>query len=346
MRALMLVSVLVTGTLILVGMVAVLGHGTVLHRRARREARIIEPIRFRILDALGDPFDPAVAGATLRELRRRERERLIVELAPAIHGESRHRLARAAELAGVVTNADAAARSRRSSRRLLGARLLTVLGADAPAMRALLADRVPPVRAQAAEWATDHPRPEVIDRLIDLLSDRVPLARFSAHDALVRIGQPTVAPLLARTSTLSARGRSEALSIARALPDPGFRAIALRALSEPEPTLRASACGLLAALALPDTEPALVARLHDDDVLVRAAAARALPHVSAKAAALHLPLLLRDPGFDVRRSAAHALRSMGPVGTLLLRRVGEGDDRFAAEMARQTLALPEELLRR
>ena len=53
---------------------------------------------------------------------------------------------------------------------------------------------------------------------------------------------------------------------------------------------------------------------------------------------------LQDPAWLVRRNAALALRSLGAPGELLLGRALREDDRFARDIARQTLDLPEPML--
>ena len=53
---------------------------------------------------------------------------------------------------------------------------------------------------------------------------------------------------------------------------------------------------------------------------------------------------LSDPAWGVRRNAALALRVLGPAGELLLGRALRDDDRFARDIARQTLDLPEPIL--
>lgn len=345
MRGAMLISVLVTGAAVVAGALGVFGHALLVRRRRRRDERVIAPARFELLDAL-DPFHPAAAAAALRGLHPRERARLIVELAPVMQGDSRARLGQVASEVGTVLVAERDLRSRRWPRRLLGARVLTVLGLEDPLMRAALGDRSVPVRAQAAEWATDHPDREIVDRLVTLLSDPVPLVRFSAHDALARIGWPAVDTLLARFSTLQPMGRAEALAIATSLPDPRFETAALRAATDADPRIRARALGLLCALASPASASIVLDRLADPDPGVRAAATRAATVVEPREALRRLPAMLRDPAFEVRRAAARSLRSAGAAGTLLLRRALEDEDRFAAEMARQVLDAPEELLQR
>jgi HEAT repeat protein len=57
--------------------------------------------------------------------------------------------------------------------------------------------------------------------------------------------------------------------------------------------------------------------------------------------AVSLQRCLRDPSWDVRRAAALALRGLGPVGEVLLRRALRDEDRFARDIATLALDLPE-----
>jgi HEAT repeat protein len=74
---------------------------------------------------------------------------------------------------------------------------------------------------------------------------------------------------------------------------------------------------------------------------VRTAAARALGKLRYRPAAAALATLLRDRAWDVRREVGLALRSLGPPGLLFLHRSLQDADRFAADMARHMLDLPD-----
>ena len=84
--------------------------------------------------------------------------------------------------------------------------------------------------------------------------------------------------------------------------------------------------------------------LDDDDARVRTAAAASLGQLGHWPAAVSLKRCLRDPSWDVRRAAALALRGLGPVGEILLRRALRDEDRFARDMAALALDLPEAVM--
>ena len=74
---------------------------------------------------------------------------------------------------------------------------------------------------------------------------------------------------------------------------------------------------------------------------VRAAAAQALGKLRHWPAAAALAALLRDRAWEVRRAAGFALRALGAPGLLFLRRSLQDTDRYAADMARHVLGLPD-----
>jgi HEAT repeat protein len=130
------------------------------------------------------------------------------------------------------------------------------------------------------------------------------------------------------------------LQVAAGIRDPVFIQPALRLSRGEDPVVRARAVALLGLVG----GEAAVARaqemLHDGDPRARAAATRALGNLAYWPAAPDLGKRLRDPSWEVRRQAGLALRAMGAPGQLVLRRATGDVDRFAADMARMTLALP------
>jgi HEAT repeat protein len=74
---------------------------------------------------------------------------------------------------------------------------------------------------------------------------------------------------------------------------------------------------------------------------VRAAAAASLGRLGHWPAATELARMLRDPAWIVRSQSALAMRRLGSPGHLLLRRALDDRDRFASDIARQVLDMPE-----
>jgi HEAT repeat protein len=108
--------------------------------------------------------------------------------------------------------------------------------------------------------------------------------------------------------------------------------------------VRAWAVRLVGAVGGDENATAVMQRLEDPAEQVRAAAALALGRLGHWPAAPALAARLSDPSWEVRRNAALALRVLGPAGELLLGRALRDEDRFARDMARQTLDLPEAML--
>jgi HEAT repeat protein len=91
---------------------------------------------------------------------------------------------------------------------------------------------------------------------------------------------------------------------------------------------------------------ALVRLLGDVDGAVREAAARAIGETGHWNAASALARCLGDPAFPVRRESALALRRLGGVGVLVLRRAREDANPFVVDMATQVLDLPDSVFHR
>lgn len=333
-RALLVLGILFAGSL-----AVIFGHGLWLRRRLRRTAPRLEQGR-RLLHAVAEGADPAAATALLRGWPLRLRVRLLTELSRSLSGESRGALRELARETGVTRHAASITRSPLWSRRLRGARLLTTLGGSEETMLPLLGDADPAVRAQAAEWASEHPTPRVIRTLLEMLADPNVLCRFTVQDSLLRLGGATTEPLAEFLGSHRGAVAAAALEVAGAIPDPRLLPAALALSGDPHPPARARAATLLGSLGGPEAAGAVAALLADPAAEVRAAAAGATAALGNWQGAAAVARLLRDPVWEVRRAAGLALRAMGDPGRLLLGRFRDDADRFAADMARQVLDLP------
>jgi hypothetical protein len=347
MRAIILAASILTASIVLVSILSILLHGAVVRARSRRHVKLIEPAQARLLESLEDPFDPAVGAREMCLLSAREAESILLSVSPAIEGESRTRLRLVAEEAGVVLHALRQVRSRRWSKRLEGARILSVLGVDSPQMEKLLDDPVAVVRAQACEWGATNPRPRVIDKLIRALNDPIPAVEFGAHDSLVRIGYQVVPALTTFLAQALPNLIGPALEVAIVLPDPQLRLAALSACNNPDPSIRARGIRLLRSLGSSDSIWAVTGGLRDPSEHVRSVAVSAYAALAPKQALYTIASMMKDPAYAVRREAGLALRRIGPAGTFVLRRVAaDSTDRYAAQMATHALDLQDELIAR
>lgn len=277
--------------------------------------------------------------AALERLGRRTQVRLLAEIAPSLSGERRARLGAVAARLGIARSAEAACRSRRWWRRLQGARLLTLIGSGDEVMPALLGDRHPLVRAQAAEWASDHPTAATLRLLVALLDDPHRIARFAVQDTLLRVGHPAIGVLAEGLLSMSARGIEAGLAVASRVVDPRLVPIAATLAEHDADSVRAAAARALGAQGGDVAVQVLTRLIEDEDPRVRAAAAASLGRLEHWPSATRLLPLLSDPSWGVRRESALALRAMGAPGAVILRTALTSEDRFAADIAAQALAL-------
>lgn len=291
--------------------------------------------------AISRPRDSLEGIAEFARLPWTVQQELMHEFGESLTGRGRERLAAVGIRAGAATRAEAMCRSRWWWDRLAGARVLTALDHDSPAMRPLLADRSAVVRAQAFVWAAGRDDAAVIDELVSRLADPARLCRFTVQDSLLRLGRPAASALARFLSNPEHAGLADGLSVARGLAQPELLPPALALASHPDEEVRARAAGVLGVLGGAEAEGALTRQLTDRAAGVRAAAARALGDSGAWMASSHLLDLLGDPHWPVRRESALALRRLGGAGHLTLRRALQHENHFVADMARQVLDLPE-----
>jgi hypothetical protein len=332
---------------VLVGLLLAIWSGRALWKTWR--GRVAEPAvqraRALLIRDLADARSTTETERAVRSLSANLQMQLFTGVGRQITGRQRSLIAELARKSGLYRRARSDCASMRWARRLRGIDALTLLGGGEPVAAPLLRDRSSYVRAQAAEWAVQHPTRPVLSALLDLLDDPDPTVRFAAADAVLRMGPAVVGAIAARLAEHADAERTDAgtvrlLQVAAGIRDPVFIKPALRLSRVEDPVVRARAVALLGLVG----GEAAVARaqemLHDGDPRARTAAARALGNLAYWPAAPDVGKRLRDSSWDVRRQAGLALRAMGAPGQLVLRRATGDEDRFAADMARMTLALP------
>lgn len=330
--------------LIAIALLLLVAHGAVQATFARLRERRIREARDALLAAARRGEADAAATEALRALPRERALSLLEELAPSLAGPEREALSAIARERGLIAHAEARCSSRRWRRRLHAVRVLALLGGGERAVPPLLADPRAEVRAQAAEWAAEHPDPATSFTLVTLLEDPARFVRFTAMDSLIRLRAAAVEPVAAAVAAPG--GPVSALEAASRIGDPRLAEPAQQRLDDPDPSVRAWAARVLGGLGGDVHAAAVAERLDDPDAEVRAAAAVALGRLGHWPSAPAIAGLLGDPDWTVRRNSALALRSLGPAGELLLQRALRDEDAFARDMAQQTLDLPEAVLPR
>jgi len=276
----------------------------------------------------------------LRQLPNNVQVMAFLEMSRNVTGAGKERLSFVARQVGLVDRAQKLCVSRRWTRRLRGARILSRLGVVDPLVQQLLSDPHPAVRAQAAEWAAAQPSVTVISAMLALLADPATQARFAVQDALLRMGGIVAGPLATFLETHTGRAAEAGLRVAESLAEPSFGPAALRLSRVDDVGVRIAAAKLLGAVGGAAAAERLMELLDDADSSVKAAAAQSLGRMQHWQAAALLAHRLRDSAWKVRRAAGLALRSIGAPGVLFLRRTLKEDDAFAADMAQQVLDLP------
>jgi len=339
--SLLLVFLTAIITLLMLTIVLLLAHGSWTEHRRRRRAPEIDRARAVLIEAfLGNPITDDDA-LHVRATNPRLIAHILLELSQWLRPSDSGGTDLIAVELGLNQPAREMVYSYRWPRRLAGARLLTLLDTGDDLMAALAADRHPLVRAQAAEWISAHPTPEMIAAVLPLLNDPDGLVRHAATDCLIRIGLPAgpaLAELLTRVDGINARS---ALVVAAEVNHPFLLEPVLARALEDDADVRRLAALVLGTLGGERAASVLDDLTRDDEPGVRAAAARSLGRLKHWPAAVGLARMLRDPDWNVRRESGLALRRLGAPGTLLLRRTTDSDDRFAADMAQLVLEVSE-----
>ncbi len=309
----------------------------------RWEALRLEPKRKAAQGILLQALEAgAVSGKPLEAvtaLPLRARIKLITDLSENLSGLKLKELANIANRLGILTHGEQLCRSRWWSQRVRGIRLFTALSEGEQIIPSLFSDASAIVRSELANWAADHPSPEMIHAVLRLLDDADGFCRFAAHNALCRMGSIVVQPLTCHIESQTGVALERAMAVVASLGHERFRDLARTLLGHTSPITRTHAIETLGKSGDPQSAPVVVDRLNDPAAQVRQAAAHALSRLKCWQAAPAVVRLLEDPIWMVRQEAALALQSFGAPGILLLRRSLANPDRFAADMARHVLDL-------
>lgn len=322
------------GGLLTVSLVATIGFAVYHARHDATRTRQLSLARRALVIA------SAEAGPTelqeVEELPFGIRVQSLIYLARAVTGPELRRVRAIAEQLGVVQAAQRMVTSRRWWKRLYGARILTMLGPESVQLMRLFHDSHPLVRAQAAEWVTTRYDAERIRELVNMVYDEVAFCRFSATDALLRIGTPAVPALLERLEQVDDITASPLLEITAGIGNPAVLGVGLRFTQSNEPQVRAGAARVLGTIGGAKSIAALTRLLSDDNSRVRAVATTELGRLEAwKEAPRIAEVMQHDEEWSVRRAAAHALRATGAPGELLLRKFERSSNQVLAALARE-----------
>jgi hypothetical protein len=309
-------------------------------RQTRHRSRT-ERGRALLADAISGRGTTSEGAEAFARLPWTVQQELLHEFGESLSGGGRRHLAALGIAAGCARRAEAMCRSWWWWDRLAGARVLTALDVDRAVMRPLLRDPSGVVRAQAFVWAAGRDDGAVIDELVSRLSDPERLCRFTVQDSLLRLGRLS-APSLARFLADPSRpGIVDGLRVARGIAVPSLLAPVTALAAHADADVRAGVAAVLGAIGGEAAQATLVVLLDDHSADVRATAARSLGEQGAWTTSSALLRMLGDTAWPVRRECALALRRMGGVGHLTLRKALAGNNAFAADMARQVLDLPE-----
>lgn len=261
---------------------------------------------------------------------------------------------RAMETSTLLPILSANLRSRRPTTRARAALLLTRPGIPALVEQTvpLLGDPDPDVRLVACSGLARAATPRAAEVLIWALVARVLpperiIERLGAPWAVETIlrtleeGPSPVSGVLATVTPCAGEVELDA-SLARALGiarDPRAATALAALLGRDSVEVRISAARALGKVGGAPCVPALIAALGSEDWPVRAQAAKSLGALGAVDALEPLEDCLSDRAWWVRANAARALRELGEPGIEALRRTLEHDDRYAADRAREQLAL-------
>jgi HEAT repeat protein len=273
---------------------------------------------------------------------------------PALPAAQVSAIGRAMEASALLSNLSARLESRRPTTRARAALLLTRPGIPVviEQIAPLLGDPDPDVRLVAcsglARTATPHAAEVLIWALVAraLPPERI-IERLGAPWAVETILltlQDGPSPIPDELAAIAPSGREVELdaSLARALGlahDPRGAPALAALLHSDSVEVRISAARALGRVGEPACLPALIEALDSEAWPVRAQAAKSLGALGATDALEPLEQCLSDRAWWVRANAARSLRELGEPGIEALRRTLEHEDRYAADRAREQLAL-------
>lgn len=336
MHGLLIAVLLAEATVFLAGIGLLIGHTAHRHSRSARLRPRLHTTRAMMAQVLaGSGHTPVLPQLPLDQV-----VLLLAEATRSVDVAARGPLVDLPAYSGLKNRAGRWCASRRWPRRLKGVRLMILLAAGEDVVPPLLDDPRAEVRSAAAAWATQHPSPARITRLVSMLDDGALSCRLAAQAGLIRLGRRAVMPLTAHLLGPAPSAVPNTLSVAARLNDPALREPALAHRAHPDPAARAAVAQLLSSLGGTEAVGTLEGFLADPAATVRAAAAAGLGALGHWPSAPLLSGRLGDQAWEVRRAAGLALSSLGGPGRLYLQRALQSEDAFAADMARHVLDLP------
>ena len=338
--ALVILLLWVEGVVLVIVLAVLLGYAFMSRRRGRlREARL-RPARALLARHLEDHALGDDEIAALRMLPAPDLIRLFFAVAPSVGLVEREWLREVAVTLGLVAHARARTEGAEWWRRLSGARLLTLVGAEPGAMERLSGDVHEDVRASSAIFLAQYPTPTAVDTLITLLDDPSGVPRFAAKDALMRLGALATEVIAARLLEADELHARVLLEIACAAPSHEYIPAAMSRIRDGTATLRSLVARLLRGMGGAVATAQLTEMLQDVDAGVRESAVEALGFLNHWPSAPAVAVRLEDPSSRVRLAAALALDRFGAPGELFLRRALTRGTAVAIAAASRILADP------
>jgi HEAT repeat protein len=318
--------------------------GLAVLRKVRRDRREAVERRARYATALGGGDVAAIAELFDAAGDHEAQTDLAVSI-DLLHGalpaDRWEAIGRGMEASSLRRDLVAGLRARRAIKRARAAFLLSRPGmaAGGEEIAPLLMDPDPDVRLVACSGLGRAATPRAAELLIDGLAARA----LPAERIIERLGAPwAVGTIVARLDGAADEDAELCASLARALGlagDPRGAAPLAALLDCDSVEVRISAARSLGRVGDEACVPALIAALESEVWAVRAQAAKSLGSLGAAAAVEPLERCLSDRAWWVRANAARALRELGEPGLEALRQAVEHDDRYAADRAREQLAL-------